>query len=79
MADKQNISKDLKCEICDYSTPLRGNLKNHTNLVHLKTCSSQFGSINSDLKSHIGCDHCDNKAFGRPWKKIFLKLSKIEF
>jgi hypothetical protein len=88
MAGKEN-AKYFKCDTCDYSATTRGNLKTHTNLVHLKVknykctqCSYKCGT-NGNLKTHtqivhlkrrdFACDRCD-KAFGERGKlQIHIK------
>jgi hypothetical protein len=86
MAASKKATHDYKCQLCDFSTPLRIYLNRHQKTVHLKAknctqCRKRFGrdfelarhvkNVHSKIKD-FPCNHVDcDKAFGSRYKLQF--------
>ena len=79
---KQNLSNKFVCDICDYYTDRKSNLKNHYNSAkHINLVNGS--NIKQNLSNKFVCDIC-NKSYethGGLWKhkkKCLQQCSKIE-
>ena len=68
------VIRPFKCEICDFSSSKKNNLKTHVESVHegnkplkkiiCEICENRFSQKN-DLKRHVGAVHKGNKTKDR--------------
>ena len=79
---KQNLSKKYCCEVCDYKTDRKSNLKNHNlSAKHIKSMNSN--EIKQNLSTDHICEICNKKykdysGLWRHKKKCFEKEEKKE-